>query len=71
MAKIQLLAILSMDGCLADMKTEGSAEHLWTSTEVFDSNARAWGNYSVGTIECEACGKTWDVDMNVRPVLAF
>ena len=23
MAKIQLLAILSMDGCLADMKTEG------------------------------------------------
>ena len=49
----------------------GSAEHLWTSTEVFDSNARAWGIYSVGTIECEACGKTWDVDMKVRPVLAF
>lgn len=50
---------------------DGSSDHLWTSSETYDSNARAWAIYAVGTVECESCQKTWGADMSVRAILAF
>lgn len=59
------------DGQKELFMADGSSDHLWTSSETYDSNARAWAIYAVGTVECESCQKTWGADMSVRAILAF
>lgn len=52
--------------------SNGTSEHLWTSSETFDSDAREWSFYSTSNmVACNNTKKTWDVGMNVRPMLAF
>ena len=60
------------DGQKDIFMSNGTSEHLWTSSETFDSDAREWSFYSTSNmVACNNTKKTWDVGMNARPMLAF